>query len=160
MRSTGKRLHCEQNLAVLEASSQCMEIQTQKHRKKVKKMRFPREKWFFARMLSTIVLLTMATSAFCETLNLPSEYSAIEDAIYAHQQGIYATNQEGTPPPYCYECHVNIVPAHHGWIPNPPEYPGDPSSPYNPCCPDPPLLPQSGIVPPVILTTMTSARKG
>jgi hypothetical protein len=102
-----------------------------------KKMRFPRKSWFFAGVLSTIFVLTMVSSAFCETPGIPPGYSDIEEAIYASQEAVYATSQEGTTPPRCGDCHSGIAEPHHAWIPHP-EYPGDLSSPYNAYCPDPP----------------------
>ena len=106
-------------------------------------MRFPRKSWFFAGVLSTIFVFTMVSSAFCETPGIPPGYSDIEQAIYASQEAVYATSQDGTTPESCSVCHTDdYMNPHHAWIPSPPENPGDPSSLYNPYCPD--LPPPSG----------------
>ena len=102
-------------------------------------MRFPRKSWFFAGVLSTIFVLTMVSSAFCETPGIPPGYSDIEEAIYASQEAVYATSQVETTTEPCSVCHTDdYMSPHHAWIPSPPEYPGDLSSPHNPNCPDPP----------------------
>lgn len=106
-------------------------------------MRFPgkssRKSWFFAGILSTIFVLTMVSSAFCETQGIPLGYSDIEEAIYASQEAVYATSQNGTTPESCSVCHTDdYMNPHHAWIPFPPEYSGDLSSPYNPYCPNSP----------------------
>jgi hypothetical protein len=117
-------------------------------------MRFPEKKWIFAGMLSTIVLLVMVPSVFCETLDFPEEFSAMAEAI---SQGatVETIRQEATLAsqgmewrPGCWDCHcpspnpydpfdpagyyVNVTEPHHAIFMG-----GDPNSPYNPNCPDP-----------------------
>ncbi|OEU83648.1 MAG: hypothetical protein BA865_12470 [Desulfobacterales bacterium S5133MH4] len=99
-------------------------------------MRLPRKNWFFIGVLSTIIALTMVSSVFCETPGIPPGYSDIEEAIYASQEAVYATIQEGTTLQLCMDCHADYMDPHHYWIPSPPEYPGDLSSPHNPNCPN------------------------
>ena len=95
-------------------------------------MRFPRKSWFFAGVLSTIFVLTMASSAFCETPGIPTGFEDIEAQIYASQEDVYATSLENKG--HCGDCHYGIVePHHYGACGG-----GDPNNPYNPYCPDPP----------------------
>lgn len=87
-------------------------------------------------LLSIFVLFTVVSSAYCETLNFPDEYSAIVEAINTPQEALYAASQEVTQ--RCSLCHGDIfITQHHEWIPTL-QQAGDPSSPYNPYCPDPP----------------------
>lgn len=88
-------------------------------------MRFPRKSWFFAGVLSTIFVLTMVFSAFCETPGIPPGYSDIEEAIYASEETVIQQ---------CNDCHESgYMTPHHDYIGE-----GDPNSLYNPYCPDPP----------------------
>ncbi len=97
-------------------------------------MRFPGKKWIFAGMLSAIVLPAMVSSAFCETLNLPDEYSAIEEAIYAASQAETISQN-------CGDCHYGTDYGQKVTLPHHDCYMGgDPNSPYNPNCPDPPPM--------------------
>lgn len=101
-------------------------------------MRFLEKKWIFAGMLPTIVLFAMVSSAFCETLNFPEEYSAIEQQIYAFQDTVNAASHENTQ--NCSDCHLPYTVPHHDYY-----FPGaDPNSPYNPYCPEPPPSPGQG----------------
>ena len=55
-------------------------------------MRFPRKNWFFAGMLSTIVVLTMVSSAFCGGMLTVGEgegydYATIQEAVDTAQSG-------------------------------------------------------------------------
>lgn len=94
------------------------------------------KEWKLAVLLSIFVLFTVVSSAFCETLNFPDEYSAIVEAINTPQEALYAASQEVTQ--RCSECHgAIIITQHHEWIPTSSQS-GDLNSPYNPYCPDPP----------------------
>jgi hypothetical protein len=113
-------------------------------------MKFKGKKWIFAGMLSTIFVLAMVSSGFCETPGIPAGFEDIEAEIYASQEATLATSQDSIGQP-CNECHYytvdpwdpngyneKVIKPHHVWWPSPPQYPGDLEDPHNPNCPNEP----------------------
>lgn len=79
-----------------------------------KEMRFARKRGFFVGVLSTIVLLTMVSSAFCAFLTVGEgegyDYATIQEAVDAAQSGDVILVAEAVwdlPEPYYYQIEDN-----------------------------------------------------